>query len=227
MDYKANIEKIRSDIREVCRECGRSPDEITLIAAVKTQTSGAIAAVAGCVSDLGENRVQEFVAHYAKDAPFKWHFIGRLQTNKVKYLIGKDVLIHSLDREELAKEIDRLSLKNSVITDCLVEVNIADEASKGGTSADGAEEFINGLAMRRGIRVLGLMSVLPASDNAADTERYYRALYELFVRVRNMRGGNLDCKYLSAGMSNDYKTAVKYGANMIRLGSAIFGKREV
>jgi pyridoxal phosphate enzyme (YggS family) len=159
-----------------------------------------------------------------KPIRFKWHFIGRLQTNKVKYLIGKDVLIHSLDREDLAAEINRLSLKNNVVTECLIEVNIGNEESKGGISAEAVEGFIESLERFDGIFISGLMSVLPKAD-AENTQRYYAELHKLFERVKTIKRKNFDCKFLSAGMSNDYKTAIAYGANMIRLGTAIFGAR--
>ncbi|MDR2091076.1 MAG: YggS family pyridoxal phosphate-dependent enzyme [Clostridiales bacterium] len=224
MDCIQNILNIKERVKDIARENGTDAEKITLIAAVKTQTTAVVRSLSGVIGDAGENRVQEFLEHYDEKLPFKWHFIGRLQTNKVKYLIGKNVLIHSLDRVELAREIDRLSMKNGVVTECLAEVNIGGEESKGGVSAEEFGGFIDALEGFGGIAVSGIMSVLPRG-NLSETEGYYAELRELFERAKKIKRKNFDCKYLSAGMSNDYETAIKYGANMIRLGTAIFGER--
>jgi pyridoxal phosphate enzyme (YggS family) len=245
MDYIQNILDIEESIKKILPNKA-DREGLILIAAAKTQTAETIAGLLGVISDIGENRVQEFLEHYDaingklsekinrnfserygavnEKHSFKWHFIGRLQTNKVKYLIGKDVLIHSIDREDLAAEINRLSKKNNVVTECLIEVNIGKEESKGGIPTEETEKFIDSMEKFDGILISGLMSILPKGD-AEETERYYAELKELFERVKKIKRKNFDCKFLSAGMSNDYKTAIAYGANMIRLGTAIFGER--
>ena len=224
MDYTKNIASVRSNLEKVCLDIGRDPSEIILVAAAKTQTAETVGYISGLIGDIGENRVQEFVSHYEACLPVRWHFIGRLQTNKVKYLIGKNVLIHSLDRRELALEIDRLSLKAGTVTECLVEINIGGEQSKGGAATGEAVSFVKWLESCRGIKIKGIMSVLPRLSGN-ELEKAYAALSGLFAEIKALKLSNLDCIYLSAGMSDDYAVAVRYGANIIRLGTAIFGPR--
>ncbi|MDR1906316.1 MAG: YggS family pyridoxal phosphate-dependent enzyme [Clostridiales bacterium] len=226
MDYIQNINKIKENVRRICLEYARDEKGITIVAAVKTQTSQTVKDLAGALADVGENRVQEFIEHYDAALPFRWHFIGRLQTNKVKYLIGKNVLIHSLDREDLANEINRLSVKNGIITECLAEVNMAKEETKGGVFPEDLPGFLKAAEKYKGIKVSGLMSVLPAISGGK-TEEYYAALQKLFEEAKSRSyEKNIDIKYLSAGMSNDYNIAIKYGANIIRPGTVIFGERK-
>ncbi|MDR1939519.1 MAG: YggS family pyridoxal phosphate-dependent enzyme [Clostridiales bacterium] len=226
MDIQKNIAEIKANIAEACKAAGRNPDEVIITAAVKTQTKETVCGLSGLISDVGENRVQEFLGHYDAGLPFRWHFIGRLQTNKIKYLIGggKNVLIHSLDRAGLAEEIDAVSKRRGVVTECLVEVNIGGEESKGGISPDCTAGFIASLAEYKNIKIKGLMSVMPNADGERLAE-YYKTLRALFDETKTAGGPNVDCVYLSAGMSNDYIAAIKYGANIVRLGTAIFGAR--
>ena len=172
---------------------------------------------------LGENRVQELTAKY--DPAYRWHFIGQLQTNKVKYIADKVELIHSLDREELAKEIEKQAAKHGKVQDCLVEVNMGSEISKGGVAPAETVDFIRSLASYGHIRVRGLMSVLPNLGDTPELRALYASLRDLFAEVRNMKQENLSADYLSAGMSGDYKIALEYGSNMIRLGRTLFGER--
>lgn len=218
MVYTEHIEEVRSAVAE----CGR---EVTLVAAVKMQTKETVDELMRVAPDfvLGENRVQELTAKY--DPAYRWHFIGQLQTNKVKYIADKVELIHSLDREELAKEIEKQAAKHGKVQDCLVEVNMGSEISKGGVAPAETVDFIRSLASYGHIRVRGLMSVLPNLGDTPELRALYASLRDLFAEVRNMKQENLSADYLSAGMSGDYKIALEYGSNMIRLGRTLFGER--
>lgn len=218
MVYTEHIEEVRRAVAE----CGR---EVTLVAAVKMQTKETVDELMRVAPDfvLGENRVQELTAKY--DPAYRWHFIGQLQTNKVKYIADKVELIHSLDREELAKEIEKQAAKHGKVQDCLIEVNMGSEISKGGVAPAETVDFIRSLASYGHIRVRGLMSVLPNLGDTPELRALYASLRDLFAEVRNMKQENLSADYLSAGMSGDYKIALEYGSNMIRLGRTLFGER--
>ena len=218
MVYTEHIEEVRRAVAE----CGR---EVTLVAAVKMQTKETVDELMRVAPDfvLGENRVQELTAKY--DPAYRWHFIGQLQMNKVKYIADKVELIHSLDREELAKEIEKQAAKHGKVQDCLVEVNMGSEISKGGVAPAETVDFIRSLASYGHIRVRGLMSVLPNLGDTPELRALYASLRDLFAEVRNMKQENLSADYLSAGMSGDYKIALEYGSNMIRLGRTLFGER--
>lgn len=209
-------------VREQVRACSQ---DVVLIAATKTQTKETIDEFVRVAPDfiLGENRVQEFVDKY--DERYTWHFIGRLQTNKVKYIVGKVQLIHSLDRYDLAVEIEKQAKKRGIVQDCLVEVNMAGEESKGGIEPDKLFEFVDSLKDFEHIRILGLMSVLPNLEDKAELEKQYEKLYNLYNLLKQKEQRNLDVKYLSAGMTNDYEIALRHGSNMIRLGRKLFGER--
>lgn len=218
MVYAEHIEEVRKAVAE----CGR---DVVIVAAVKMQTSETVDELMRIAPDfvLGENRVQELTAKY--NPAYRWHFIGQLQTNKVKYIIDKVELIHSLDRDELAKEIEKQAAKHGKVQDCLVEVNMGSEISKGGVAPEETENFIRSLEKYPHIRVRGIMSVLPNLGDTPELRAMYAALRDLFGRVRGMRQSNLSADYLSAGMSGDYKIALEYGSDMIRLGRTLFGER--
>lgn len=192
MVYTEHIEEVRRAVAE----CGR---EVTLVAAVKMQTKETVDELMRVAPDfvLGENRVQELTAKY--DPAYRWHFIGQLQTNKVKYIADKVELIHSLDREELAKEIEKQAAKHGKVQDCLVEVNMGSEISKGGVAPAETVDFIRSLASCGHIRVRGLMSVLPNLGDTPELRALYASLRDLFAEVRNMKQENLSADYLSAG----------------------------
>lgn len=216
IDY-GNIERILGEVAE----CGQ---DVVLVAASKLQSKDTVDELMARAPQfvLGENRVQELVAKY--DPRYEWHFIGRLQTNKVKYIIDKASLIHSLDRTELADEIEKQAKKHSKIQPCLVEINMGGEISKGGVEPERTIEFIRSLKDCEHIRIEGLMSVMPNTDGEALNALYGR-LYDLYEQVKTVEQQNVQIKYLSAGMSGDYKIALAHGANMIRLGRIIFGER--
>lgn len=212
-------------IEEIRRAVAATGREVTVVAAAKTRTKEEIDALMQCAPDfvLGENRVQEFREAY--NPAYPWHFIGQLQTNKVKYIIGKVSLIHSLDRTELADEIEKRAEKCGVVQDCLVEVNMGSEISKGGVEPDSAAEFVKSLAGYGHIRVRGLMSVLPALGDTPELRRLYAELQALYGEACGIKQDNAKIDLLSAGMTNDYHVALEYGANIIRVGRAIFGER--
>lgn len=211
-----------SALYEQVKEC---PQDVVLIAATKTQSKETIDKFKSLAPEfvLGENRVQELQEKY--DPKYVWHFIGQLQTNKVKYIIGKVALIHSLDRKELADEIEKQAKKHGIVQDCLVEVNMAGEASKGGIEPDKLFEFVDNLKTYEHLRILGIMSVLPNLEDKEALGGEYQKLHKLYQQLMTKQQANLDVKYLSAGMTNDYQIALANGANMIRLGRLLFGER--
>ena len=210
------------EVRESVAACGR---EVAVVPAAKKQTKDTVDELLRAAPDfiLGENRVQELTAKY--DPSYRWHFIGQLQTNKVKYIADKVELIHSLDRAELAKEIDRQAAKHGKIQDCLVEVNMGSEISKGGVAPEEAAEFLRALQDFPHIRVRGLMSVLPNLGDTPELRSLYAGLQSLFESTAGLSLINYRADILSAGMSGDYKIALEYGSNMIRLGRTLFGER--
>ena len=213
-----NLNALREQVKEY-------PQDVVLIAATKTQTKETVDEFTSIAPEfvLGENRVQELIDKY--DERYTWHFIGRLQTNKVKYIIGKVELIHSLDRKDLADEIEKQAKKHGIVQDCLVEVNMAGEESKGGIEPNKLFEFVDSLKTYEHLRILGIMSVLPNLDDKAELEGEYQKLHKLYQQLKTKQQTNLDVKYLSAGMTNDYQIALKNGANMIRIGRLLFGER--
>ncbi len=214
------------EIRRAAAETGR---DITLIAAVKTQSKDTVDEFMKLAPEfvLGENRVQEFRDKY--DENYRWHIIGQLQTNKVKYVVGKAELIHSLDRLELADEIERQAAKRNVVQDCLIEVNMGAEITKGGVAPSDAVSFLRAVDEYPHIAVKGIMSVLPNLNDKNELCALYDKLYSVYNECAEAISGyslkRAEMKYLSAGMSNDYKIALAHGANMIRLGRIIFGER--
>lgn len=209
-------------IREIV---AKYPQKVYLVAASKTQTTDTIDNFMNIAPDfiLGENRVQEFCEKYNDN--YDWHFIGQLQTNKVKYIIDKVSLIHSLDRVELAKEIQKQGAKRNKIQDCLVEINMRTEITKGGVALDEVFDFIKILEDFENIRVVGLMSVLPNIQDENELDKLYKLLFQVYEKTKLINQKNVSIKYLSCGMSNDYEIALKNGANMIRLGRVLFGDR--
>lgn len=222
------LEEVRKNIVASAQHAKRDPNEITLIAVSKTYPVEAIqeAMAAGCV-DFGENHVQELCAKI-EEIPegVNWHLIGHLQTNKVKYIIGKTALIHSLDRMSLAEEIEKQSLKHGVVTKVLLEVNVANEASKHGFKVEEVMDAVKEISQMKHIKVEGLMTVAPFVENPEENRPIFRKLYGLSVDIQNQKFDNISASILSMGMSNDYKVAIEEGATMVRIGTAIFGNRD-
>ena len=198
-------------------------EQVTLVAAIKMQTPEAInAAIQAGVDAVAENKAQEFRDKNALLLPCPRHFIGHLQTNKVKYLVGNVELFHSCDRDELANEIARLSLKKGIISNVLIQINVGDEESKGGYAFDEAKETFLRLLKTDGLRVQGFMAMLPDTDDEALLRTLTRKMRGLFEWAKTQ---STEIKYLSMGMSGDYALCIQEGSNMIRLGSTIFGER--
>lgn len=221
------MEKITENVQRIKAEIAKGNcfgENVTLVAATKMQTVEAIdEAIAAGVDAVAENKPQEFRDKNGLIRPCPRHFIGHLQTNKVKYLIGKVQLIHSCDRDELAAEIARLSLKNGLVSHILVQVNIGEEASKGGyTFAESRDVFLR-LSKTEGLCVKGFMAMLPECGDEALLRSLTRKMRSLLDWAKTE---STDVEYLSMGMSGDYKLCVEEGSNMVRLGSTIFGVRD-
>ena len=229
MDLRENIARVRSGIDEAARTAGRDPREITLVAATKTQTSDTIrAAIAAGVTVCGENRVQELTAHLADGAyaGAELHFIGHLQTNKVKYIVGKAALIHSVSSEKLLLAIDAQADKLGVVQDILLEINLAGEESKSGFAPGDALSAAGLCARLAHVRLRGLMCIPPAAEKPGDNFSHFKNLTRLAVDIRRkIEDNSIDMGILSMGMSGDYPDAIAAGATHIRVGTALFGLR--
>lgn len=223
-----NINQMKEDIKRVCHKCGRDPEEITLIAVTKTVDADRINHAVDCgIINLGENKVQEIVDKYdLVSKNVKWHLIGHLQTNKVKYIIDKVELIHSVDSMKLAEEINKRAEKNNLIKDVLVQINVAEEDTKFGIRIEEAVDFVKSISGFDNIRIMGLMTIAPYDIDPEKVRPVFRQLKEKFSELAQMNLSNTNMKYLSMGMSNDYGVAIEEGSNMIRIGTAIFGKRD-
>lgn len=221
-----NYKNAMSRLETALEESGRSRKDVLVIGASKTMPLERILFVRDNtdVKIFGENRVQEFLEKYTPEV--RWHFIGQLQTNKVKYIVDKVELIHSVDRLSLLQEIDRQAKKHGKVQDILIEVNIGGEEKKGGVAPAEVIDFAKEVDKYPSVRLKGLMSVLPNVEKDA-LNAFYLQLSKLYDTLKQTRLDNADIRYLSAGMSNDYDVAVKYGANIVRLGRALFGEREV
>lgn len=221
-----NYKNAMSRLETALEESGRSRKDVLVIGASKTMPLERILFVRDNtdVKVFGENRVQELLEKYTPDV--RWHFIGQLQTNKVKYIVDKVELIHSVDRLSLLQEIDRQAKKHGKVQDILIEVNIGGEEKKGGVAPAEVIDFAKEVDKYPSVRLKGLMSVLPNVEKEA-LNAFYLQLSKLYDTLKQTRLDNADIRYLSAGMSNDYDVAVKYGANIVRLGRALFGEREV
>lgn len=223
-ELRFRLENIRRELTEASKAWGHAP---RIIAVSKTVAPDAINPLADMdLFDLGENRVQEMLEKMPFLHPkFRMHLIGRLQTNKVKYIMSKVCLIHSLDRMELAGEISRQGIKTGCVMDVLVQVNIAGEAQKGGIAPGGAESFLKECSLLPGLRVRGLMSVMPLSDDPESLRPLFRGMRSLFDDLAKEQIPNVRMEELSMGMSQDFRIAAQEGATMVRIGSALFGAR--
>ena len=222
-----NISKVRENIVKACEKAGRNPDEVTLIAVSKTKPVSAIeeALVSGTL-DYGENKVQELCDKYdVLPKNIRWHMIGHLQRNKVKYLVGKTYLVHSVDSLRLAEQIEKEYAKHNKVCDILVEVNIAQEESKFGINAKETEELIREIAKFEHIRIKGLMTIAPYTEDPESNRLYFREIKKLSVDIRDKNIDNVSMDVLSMGMTGDYMVAVEEGATMVRVGTGIFGER--
>ena len=226
MSVRQNVQEVLEEIEKSAVKSGRKARDVQLVAVSKTVEPERIKqAIEAGLKVFGENRVQEWKEKRdLLPGNISWHIIGRLQKNKVKYIIDKIDLVHSVCTLEIASEIERLSAKLGVRTNCLVQVNIGREESKAGVEEEQLEAFLEQLQGFSHLQVQGLMAIAPFAENPEDVRKYFarmRVLYE------NMPvGKNLERKFLSMGMSGDYKVAIEEGANMVRVGSKIFGARD-
>ncbi|MBQ4516415.1 MAG: YggS family pyridoxal phosphate-dependent enzyme [Clostridia bacterium] len=221
---RENIKKVRDEIYDTAINCGRNPDDITLCAVTKTVDASAAQEVLDSgVTVLGENRVQALLEKYEvlADKP-EWHLIGHLQTNKVKYIADKVSLIHSVESLRLAEEIDRRAKLANKIQDVLIEVNVSGEASKFGIRPEDTEKLLEQIAGFSNICVRGLMTIAPLPEKEGENRKYFSKLRELFVDIQSKKYDNSNMDILSMGMSRDYKDAIKEGATIVRVGTALF-----
>ena len=229
MSIAEHVETVLENIRQAALQAGRRPEEITLCAATKTQTGQTIRqAIAAGIRVCGENRVQELAAHLEEGAyaGAQVHFIGHLQTNKVKQVVGRVDLIHSVDSERLLRAIQAQAEKLQICQDILLEVNLAGEQSKGGVPPEALEPLARLAGELPGVCLRGLMAIPPISQNPGDNREYFSKLRQLFVDIKGKILDNqtkIDC--LSMGMSGDYADAIAEGATLVRVGTALFGPR--
>ena len=227
-DYiSENIKSIREKIDNAAQKAGRDPKDVLLLAVSKTVDVPRIkAAVAEGLDELGENHVQEIMEKYEPMGPdVKWHMIGHLQTNKVKYIIDKVKLIHSVESLKLAEEINKQAKKHGLVMDILVEINMAKEESKYGIMPEDAGACRESRSSLENIRVRGLMTVAPNVENGEENRVYFRNMKKLLVDINAKNINNINMDVLSMGMTGDYITAVEEGATIVRVGTGIFGKR--
>jgi len=221
-----NLNEIRTKIAAAARKSGRDVSDITLIAVTKTYSPDMInEAIDNGVTDIGENKVQEIVEKYDSVKPVRWHLIGHLQTNKVKYIIDKVHMIHSVDSIRLMDEIERQAQKHNVIMNILIQVNISGEESKFGINPDELEEMLAHAGELKYVKVCGLMTILPKIDTDISLRLHFVNIKRIFLDICNKKYDNVDMQYMSMGMSGDYEIAIEEGSNMVRIGRAIFGER--
>ncbi|MBO4903808.1 MAG: YggS family pyridoxal phosphate-dependent enzyme [Lachnospiraceae bacterium] len=225
---KENLKKVRDSILKAAKECERDPKDVTLIAVSKTKPVSMLKeAYDAGVRDFGENKVQEIVDKYPQlPDDIRWHMIGHLQTNKVKYIVDKVAMIHSVDSLRLAEEISRQAVKHDVSVDILIEVNVAEEDSKFGVSMKEAPILCEQISRLPGIRIRGLMTVAPPVSDPEENRGVFCALRQLLVDIDSKNIDNVCMDCLSMGMSGDYTVAIAEGATFVRVGTSIFGERE-
>lgn len=223
-----NLQKVEHNIREACKKANRAREEITLIAVSKTKPVSMLNEVYGLgVRDFGENKVQELSEKYPQlPQDINWHLIGHLQTNKVKHVIGKATLIHSVDSVRLAEAIEKEAEKKDCIVPILIEVNVAEEESKFGFKMDEVLSAVETIATFPHVRIKGLMTIAPFVENPEENRSIFARLQKLSVDIRSKNIDNVSVDILSMGMTNDYQVAIEEGATMVRVGTGIFGARE-
>ncbi len=222
-----NCRQVEERIAAACAKYGRAREDVTLIGVSKTVEAERVqAAVDAGIVRLGENRVQEL----CEKQPFisgdpEWHLIGHLQTNKVKQVVGKVALIQSVDSLHLAKQIEKVSAAQDLVTSVLVEVNIGREESKSGVFAPNLLDLLKNIAEYPHVSVQGLMCVPPISDSSEKKRNYFAKMHQLFLDIRDKKLDNINMHILSMGMSGDFEEAIAEGSTMVRVGTALFGRR--
>lgn len=221
------VKTVQTEIKRICEKLGKPYEEVTLIGVTKTYEYDVInASIDFGITDIGENRVQEIIRKYDSIlSKVKWHLIGHLQTNKVKYIVDKVDLIHSVDSLKLAEEINRQAIKINKIQEILIQVNVADETQKFGISPESLPNLLNDIAKLTHIRVCGLMNIAPFVSDEDALRQNFKVMRKLYETLPTYNHQNVYARYLSMGMSNDYALALEEGANMLRIGTKIYGKR--
>ena len=228
MSLSENLKNVRKRIAGAADRVGRDPSEIRIVAITKTHPPATVdEAVSEGLRDVGENKVQEFLEKSEKvDADCRWHLVGHLQRNKVKKIIGRFELIHSLDSIRLARELNKRSLREEIATDVLVQVNTSGEDSKYGIEPDEAVRFCGEVAQMEGVRIRGLMTMAPWVDDPQVLRASFSALRLLGDEIEDRGIRNVSMEHLSMGMSDDFEFAVEEGATLLRLGRVLFGPRQ-
>lgn len=224
--FKENYKDIILKFNEAVNKSGRDAGEVTLLAATKTVDVSTINfATKNGINFIGENRVQELLSKYDSLKPVHIHFIGHLQTNKVKDIIDKVEMIESVDSLKLANEISKQAEKKGIVMDILLEVNIGNEESKSGFSPEYAEKAVLEISKLSNIKIKGLMAIPPICDEREKAREYFRKMYKLFVDIKGKNIDNSSMEVLSMGMSDDFDIAIEEGSTLVRVGTALFGKR--
>ena len=228
MSIKSNIEYIQELKGKAAVKSGRKPEDVLLVAVTKLHGPDEMnEAIDAGITDIGENKVQEILDKYDRVKPVRWHLIGHLQTNKVKYIIDKVSMIHSVDSMKLAKEIDKRAAQHDLVMDILVQVNSAEEESKFGITTAETDQLIADIAEQcPNIRIKGLMCIAPFEDDPEDVREYFAEVKKIYDKYVNNKTDRVDFEYLSMGMTHDFSVAIEEGSNLIRVGTAIFGYRD-
>lgn len=224
---RENIYQVEEKVSAAAKRSGRKREDVLLLAVSKTKPVEIIREAVECgLTSLGENKVQEIMEKYEPMGPgVHWHLIGHLQTNKVKYIIDKVDMIHSVDSLRLAEEIDKRGAAKDIVMPVLIEVNMADEESKFGVKPEEVEALLRQLALLSHIRVKGLMTVAPFVEDPEENRVYFRKMRELLVDMNAKKIDNINMDQLSMGMTGDYEVAIEEGATIVRVGTGIFGER--
>lgn len=227
MSILSNLTQILAQMEASARAAGRNPASVRLVAVSKTKPAAMVdeAAASGQII-FGENYVQELVAKAAEvKSPVEWHFIGHLQSNKVKQIAGVVSMVHSVDRLSLAEEIDRQWQRHNSTCDILIQVNVSGEATKSGTTAEAAIDLVRQTSLLKNLHICGLMTMPPFFDDPDAARPYFRELRLLSEEIKSLAIPGVSMKELSMGMSGDFEVAIEEGATLVRIGSAIFGSR--
>ena len=225
---KENLKEVQENILKACEKSGRNPEDVTLIAVSKTKPVPMLQEIYNeNIRDFGENKVQELVEKYDElPQDIKWHMIGHLQRNKVKYIIDKVSMIHSVDSVRLAEAIEKEAAKKDICMPVLIELNVAGEESKFGLSVEEVLPFLEEISSYEHLQVKGLMTIAPFVANPEENREVFQKLKKLSVDIAAKNINNVNMSVLSMGMTNDYQVAVEEGATMVRVGTGIFGERD-
>ncbi len=224
---KENLSEVRANIKAACERSNRNPSEVTLIAVSKTKPVEMIYEAIACgETEFGENKVQEMCDKIdVIKEPVHWHLIGHLQTNKVKYIVDKAYLIHSVDSYHLAQKIQDEAEKKNVDVDILVQVNVANEETKFGLATEETVDMVEKISKLSRVHIKGLMTIAPFVENPEENREIFRKIKQLSVDIKHKNIDNVDMSVLSMGMTGDYEVAIEEGATHVRVGTGIFGER--